>query len=360
MSKAKKATAAKKGFDLKKLQAMSLSLLAIASIAGFAGTIDTRVMAPALALDQADDVGVFGSVTLSRLARDAAKSMKNKDWPTAVTQYKQSIAQKGDFNLFYYGLLYCALNNNDWSSASSALDGIVEKEPDAKPHLNYEFGHVYTNNNRFDEAVPLLKAALVKANTDYNYLGNKVRELQTKTDEKAPELVAGTIGPDGKLIPVYVPPAVLVVPKRDLIGADQLNPDTIKTVGADYENAFRMSEWIGICEYKNYEKKDGLGFYNPPTANYSRLECLKGPPLATSLPVHFKFYDVAGAKPPDGWKFGDDKMPTKGSKWIIFIPNAVPVNGAFDTYKGDYGRQPATEENVGEIRRIIEAHHGQM
>ncbi|MBU6450647.1 MAG: hypothetical protein KGS72_02635 [Cyanobacteria bacterium REEB67] len=346
---------------MKKLLAMSLSALALANVVSAVGLLTPGATPSAMALDQADDVGVFGSVTLARLAREAAKSMKNKDYPTAVTQYRQCLSQKSDFNLFNYGLLYCALNNSDWSSASTALDGITEKDPEAKGHLNYEYGHVYSMNGRWDEAIPLLKTALTKANTDCSYLYSKVKELQTKTDEKAPELVAGTIDPStGKLIPVYKEPEKLVIPKREIIGADKLNPDVIKGIGADYENAFRASEWIGICEYKGYEKKPGLGFYNPPTANFSRLECLKGPPLATALPVHFKFYDVAGAKPPEGWKFGDDKMPAKGSQWIIFIPNAVPVNGAFDTYKGDYGRQPATEENLGEIRRIIEAHHGQI
>ncbi len=52
-------------------------------------------------------------------------------------------------------------------------------------------------------------------------------------------------------------------------------------------------------------------------------------------------------------------MPAKGSKWIIFIPNAIVVPGGFDTYRGCYGRQEVNDDNLGEIYAIIEAHHGQ-
>ena len=48
-----------------------------------------------------------------------------------------------------------------------------------------------------------------------------------------------------------------------------------------------------------------------------------------------------------------------GLLWLIFILNVIPLAGGFDTYKGEYGRQPATETNLGEVCRIIEAHHGQ-
>ena len=129
--------------------------------------------------------------------------------------------------------------------------------------------------------------------------------------------------------------------------------------GRDYENAFRQSEWIGICEYRGFVKKDHIGFYNPPTAKFYWIECLKGPPLNHDMPVKFKFYDHTGVKQPDGWTFGPDKMPKPKSQWLIFIPNAVPTAEGFDTFKGDYGRQEANEKNVGEIHAIIEAHHGQ-
>jgi tetratricopeptide (TPR) repeat protein len=341
-----------KSFHLGKLLAKSLSLVAIAGFVGFTPA--------ALAIDPADDIGVFGSISVARVARDAAKAMKANDFPTASNLYRQSIANKGDFVDFYYGLLYCAQKAGQWDQVSAALDGLADKDPTAKPHLSFEYGHCYTNLGRCDEALPYLKDALAHVSTDGGFLIGKVKDLQTKTDQKAAVLIPGQMGPDGKIVPEPPKePEKFVVPTREVIGADKLNPDATDT-GRDYENAFRQSEWIGICEYRGFEKKDNIGFYNPPTANFYLVKRLKGPPSQKDLPLKFKFYDHAGMKPPDGWKFGPDKMPKPKSQWIIFIPNFVPIAGqGFDTYKGDYGRQEANEKNLGEIYSIIENHHGQ-
>ncbi|MBS1990939.1 MAG: hypothetical protein JSS83_10505 [Cyanobacteria bacterium SZAS LIN-3] len=342
-----------KGFDLVRLLANSLTL---AALAGFVG------LSPgALAIDQADDVGVFGSVTVARTAREAAKALKSGDFAAATNLYRQSISNKGDFVAFYYGLLYSAMKAGQWEQVDFALQGLAEKDPGSKGHLEYETGHCYRMLNRFDEAIPHLRNALAKASVDNGFLVSKVRDLQTQTAQKAPELVPGMIDANGNVVPK--PPEDIVVkapPKRDLVTADMLNPDATDT-GRDYENAFRQSEWIGICTYKGYEPKEHIGFYNPPTAKFYWTKILKGPPLNHDVPVKFKFYDHAGVKAPEGWKFGPDKMPKIGSEWLIFIPNAVPIPGVgFDTFKGDYGRQEANEKNLGEIYAIIEAHHGQI
>ncbi len=63
---------------------------------------------------------------------------------------------------------------------------------------------------------------------------------------------------------------------------------------------------------------------------------------------------------PKGWTFGPDKLPEPGSKWIIFIENAVPKRGAFETYHGSYGRQEANDENRNKIYKVIEDHRGQQ
>ncbi len=341
-----------KACDYKRLLARSVSL---AAIAGFVG-----LTPQAMALDPADDVGVFGSISVARGARDAAKALKANDFGTATNLYRQSIANKSDFVDFYYGLLYCAEKAGQWDQVSAALDGLADKDPAAKAHLSFEYGHCYTNQGRSDEALPFLKDALAHAAVDSGFLTTKIKELQTKTDQRAAVLVPGTIGPDGNIVPEPPKePEKFVVPKREIVGADKLNPDATDT-GRDYENAFRQSEWIGICEYRGFEKKDNIGFYNPPTANFYLVKRLKGPPSQKDLPIKFKFYDHTGMKAPDGWKFGPDKMPKLRSQWIIFIPNFVPIAGqGFDTYKGDYGRQEANEKNLGDIYAIIEAHHGQ-
>jgi tetratricopeptide (TPR) repeat protein len=336
----------KKLLVVKQVASLGISLFVIGGLALFSA-------APAFALDPADDIGVFGSVTVARSAREALKAMKNQDWGTATSLYRSAIQSKDDYPGFYYGLLYCAENGGDWSSASTALEGIAEKDPSARDHLAFHYGHCYTMTNRPDQAIPYLKAALAKT-SDADFLNAKIKDLQAASLQKAPPLIAGVNG-------VPVPPVDVqpIAPtQRPIIHIDSVNPYT-NDVGLDFENAFRYSEWIGICEYRGYVKKADTSYFNPPTANFYWTKCLKGPPLNHDLPVKFRFCSKDGEKMPAGWKFDAEKMPTRGSQWLIFIPNAVPVGGAFDTYKGSYGRQEATEANVGEVYRIIEAHHGQ-
>jgi|GEM_PF-2380613 len=125
--------------------------------------------------------------------------------------------------------------------------------------------------------------------------------------------------------------------------------------GQAYEAAFSASEWIGECEYLGYEKQSEISFDNPPIALYRWVKCFKGPPLQM-VPVKFEFEPNSEGKKPDGWKFGEHQMPQRHSHWIIFIPNAVPVQGSFRTYKGSFGRQEATKQNLDELMDVIEKH----
>ena len=333
---------------------LSAASLSLALVNGF-----WMLSGPARAIGPDDDPGVFGSVTVAQSARDAAKALKSGDYAGATDLYRRVISKKGDFVDFYYGLLYSAQKASQWDQVSQALDNLAEKDPAAKPHLAYEYGHCYAMTNRPDEAVPFLKLALTNTSRDNSFLIEKVHELQNLTDKKAPPLHVGDIDSNGNIVQPPPPDRVAFVPpKVDLIPGAALNPDDTKN-GADFENAFRMSEWIGVCTYKGYQKKEDIGYFNPPTANFYWTECLKGPPLNHQMPIKFKFYDVSGAKMPEGWSFSADKMPKVGSRWLIFLRSAIPVKGGFDTYKGDYGRKEADEKNMGEIYRIIEAHHGQ-
>jgi hypothetical protein len=127
----------------------------------------------------------------------------------------------------------------------------------------------------------------------------------------------------------------------------------------DVEWAFRVSEFIGICEYRGYEKQQQTSYDNPPTANFRLVKRLKGPPGNSDMKVRYLFDNQPSSVATDAWKFGDDKMPTVGSRWIIFIPNYVQSEKAYETYKGARGRKEATDENLGRIYATIEAHHGQ-
>jgi hypothetical protein len=39
---------------------------------------------------------------------------------------------------------------------------------------------------------------------------------------------------------------------------------------------------------------------------------------------------------------------------------AIPTNGAFETYHGNFGRLEATDANLDKIYKIIELHRGQQ
>jgi hypothetical protein len=82
--------------------------------------------------------------------------------------------------------------------------------------------------------------------------------------------------------------------------------------------------------------------------------------LRTIIQIKFQFSENQNEKKPDGWIFSEDKMPAIGSKWIIFIQDAssLPLGG-FNTLRGRYGRQEATEKNLDEIHKAAESFLGQ-
>jgi tetratricopeptide (TPR) repeat protein len=315
---------------------------------------------PSWAIDPADDVGVFGSISVAREAREGAKAIKSGDYGKALSAYNAAINLKSDIPEFYYGILYAGQKIDSWDQVNRALDAISEKDPAAKQHLNFEYGNCYTKTGRFDEAVPMLKAALAKKDVDNDFVDNKVKKLLAMTSAPAPPVI---LTPEQRKRlderDAEAKAAALPPPKRPAIKPEDINPDNHK-YGDNYLDAFLQSEWIGLCEYRGYQKKDHILFNSPPIANYHLVKWLKGPPLNKDMPIRYKFYEYDGAPKPDGWTFGPDKMPKIGSQWLIFVPQAVVREGAFDTYKGSYGRQEANDDNLGRILEIIESHHGQQ
>ena len=116
-------------------------------------------------------------------------------------------------------------------------------------------------------------------------------------------------------------------------------------------------EGIVIADYLGYEKSPNINFFHPPKAKFKITKILKGPPLNKDLPVRYEFKErssTAGA--PAGWKFSDDKMPAKGSSWIVFLEWCTPRDGMFDTYEGSFGRLPADDENLNKVYAELEKH----
>lgn len=72
--------------------------------------------------------------------------------------------------------------------------------------------------------------------------------------------------------------------------------------------------------------------------NFQISEVLKGVPLARRLPIRYLASEV---------------KPERNSRWIMFLPEAVPKNGAFETLDGSEGRIPASEENLNCLYRVF-------
>ena len=138
-------------------------------------------------------------------------------------------------------------------------------------------------------------------------------------------------------------------------------PESISNIdkfeGRTLEAACRMSEWIGDCEYTGYTANGPITLSNPPIAKFRYGQygtTLKGPPLGHDLPVRFEFDQPDTQESRATWKFTPSMMPPQNSRWILFIPNLALTPGkGFETYKGGYGRVPATAESLKAVRDLI-------
>ncbi len=194
----------------------------------------------------------------------------------------------------------------------------------------------------------MLNIALASVDEE-SLVDRKIKKLMTKSIIQR-ELVKGEV-----VVPKLV--KIAPVPKRKEVSQGEVHHDS-STYGLTLDNAF-TSEAILVCEYKGYEHEGMITYFKPPRANYHIEEFLKGPPLNKSLPVRYEFHEKVNQPKPADWKFSESLMPAKGSKWIIFIPNAVPIDGMFETYHGSFGRLEYNEDNLDKVLKIIEQHKGQ-
>ncbi len=305
------------------------------------------------AFSAGENLGSTGSITITRHANEAAKAFAARDYKKAKDEYRIAIGLSPDNLEFYYGLYDVCVHSGEWDQVVFALEKIFEIDPSKKRFLLAQYGEALYKLNQYEKAVPVLKQALKEADLPAPKIALVVPPPVPETSE---EKVAD--GPGG---------AAGVVPDRTVRGADGNLPSIgpipeHKTLLAKDTTGFKLSfqnaahsECILIAEYVGYENTGDIQFFHPPIAKYRINKILKGPPLNKELPIRYEFYDrQTGAGMPEGWKFGKDKMPAKESEWIIFIRNAVPREGAFDTYEGSYGRQPATAENLNQIYALLE------
>lgn len=121
----------------------------------------------------------------------------------------------------------------------------------------------------------------------------------------------------------------------------------------DADEFFDGCESVLVCEYTNFDEEKTIGWSNPPFAYFHIVEYLKGPPFPGRLPIRYEFHDMINKEKPEGWTFDKSMMPKKRSKWILFIPNAVPIAGAFETYHGSAGRVEFNETSYYAILDVI-------
>jgi tetratricopeptide (TPR) repeat protein len=312
-----------------------------------------------------NETGSTGSITITKHANDAARAFAGGDWAKARDEYRIAISMSPDTIEFYYGLYDVCAHSKEYDQVAFALEKIFELEPNKKKQLGAEYGEALYHLKRYDEAIPVLQQALIDANTpmpklDLTILAPKAQAPEPKppaasTSTTTTTATAASVGTVTSANDILLPGGAFS--KLTDKPKEALSPETTKEL-ADYsksfENAFH-SECIILATYEDYTRSPDTSYFHPPIAHYRITKFLKGPPLNKDLPLRYEFHDRSkSTAAPKGWKFTEDKMPEKGSEWILFIKNGLPRDGAFDTYMGNYGRQPATEDNLNHIYSLLE------
>lgn len=295
-----------------------------------------------------DSTGSTGSVTVTRHVNEAAKAFAARNYAKARDEYRIAIGLSPDTLEFYYGLYDVCIHSGEWDQVAFALDKIFSIDPAKKKQLGPEYGQALYQLGHYEEAIPVLKQALKDADLP-------MPKISLEVPAPVVEPVAKTDAKPAVTSPVAVAtaPAPVVPPRSKETEKFNVSEGSLAQFTKTFQNAAH-SESIVIADYLGYDKSPDIQYYHPPLARYHITKILKGPPLNKDLPIRYEFHDRSKAPAPPDWKFGPDKMPAKGSEWIIFIKNAVPREGMFDTYEGSYGRQPSTEDNLNQIYALLE------
>ena len=217
---------------------------------------------------------------------------------------------------------------------------MFELEPAKKEQLASEYGQALYHIDKYDAAIPWLKKGLAQSS-----------------------VTTVAFIPTLKKPPQGGPPVFIPEPPRpsNTTGTVTKPPDrSPESYGPSFENAIK-SECVVLAVYDGCDNSPDIAWNHPACAHYRIYDIPKGPPLNKSLPVKYEFHDRVNIQIPVGWRFSPDKMPNKGSKWILFIENAVPKQSygkmMFDLFQGSYGAQAATEENMNHLNALLDKYN---
>lgn len=121
------------------------------------------------------------------------------------------------------------------------------------------------------------------------------------------------------------------------------------------------SNLVLIAQYVGYKPfLEPVTYFDGVMGRYVVEKVLKGnQPGDPHINVAYAFHDGSACLADKDWKFSEAIMPKKGSSWILFLqqPNWKSTNteNAYSTYRGDFGRMPATAENIQQVRKLISA-----
>lgn len=122
------------------------------------------------------------------------------------------------------------------------------------------------------------------------------------------------------------------------------------------EEAIESSEYILVAEYSEYSKRwqHKISYFYGPRATYRVNQILKGnSTLPKAIQVRYDFQDGSPCIESEKWRFDEKVMPQKGSRWILFLKSKGNEEDIWETYRGDYGRWEATDENFNKIKNQL-------
>jgi hypothetical protein len=285
----------------------------------------------------------WGSQSVAVKANQAAQAMQAGKYSAAISNFRSLIGLDRNNEDFYLGLYSASSKSENWGQAVMALEELFDRKPELKGTYAKDFAEALKKAGREASEIKAAEKLIKKSND--NLLATKVQQLVDKSLYEE----------------IYIEPK-----KPEPVKRVELDPSKVhihsSRLGLNYETAFAQCENIVIADYvgNEYDKNRPPTYFTPPKAKYHIVEYLKGAPFNKAIALKYEFHDeiISEEKPAD-WKFHESLFPKKGSRWILFIPNAVPIDGMLHTYHGRYGRQEYTEENYDKILKVIQEHRGQ-